>query len=241
MRNLLLVLMLLFSSVGFTANPIIAKAHKTAHQITALPIDGKGGWCSATAIGPHALLTASHCNAIATKVSVDGKPVEILSIVSDGLDHSIYLLGDGVAFTDYATVKLGNSQEQGDDIFVFGNPGSYSDMLRKGYVAGFDKDKDENDGPTLKDIVNILKGKQPDTKPPQKKHMIVLYDFNGFFGDSGAAIFDDAGNIIAVTSFITANATPPYQMKYMASYELRLTKEQLDQARTFQPPKVAKD
>jgi hypothetical protein len=236
MRKAFLLFFLLFSALSVGANPILEKAHQTTHQIAVVSLLGSGGECSATAIGPHALLTASHCNAVATHVMVDGKSTELLSIISDGLDHSIYLLGEGIQFANYATVKLNIAPTYGDDIFLFGNPGSFSDMLRKGYVSGFDKEEDDEDAPSLQDIFNILTGKKPkQDEPKAKRHIVTYYDFNGYFGDSGSGIFDKEGNVVAVTSFIVSQSHLGYGEKFMGSFELRLTREQLDQARSFAP------
>ena len=96
------ILLLTFAPVLSCAtkhNPIVAQAHKTTHHIEMETILG-GGSCSATSIGPHALLTASHCEAPSDVIAVDDVKQIIVRVIRDGRDHSIYLL-DGPAFAAY--------------------------------------------------------------------------------------------------------------------------------------------
>lgn len=231
MRKYLLVLLLLLSSFAIAGDSVLERAHRTTHQIVVHSMLGAGGNCSATAVmGPHALMTASHCTGVSPKLEVDGKSYPIVGILSDGLDHSIYIL-KGIEFKDYADIDLRNAQAQGDDIFLFGNPGGFSDLLRKGYVTGFiNADTDDQDDKLTK-ILNILEKKDQGKPKPAPHHQITFYDFNGFFGDSGSAIFDKNGKVIAVTSFIEGTSNGPYSIKMMGSFELKFTQEQLDQAR----------
>jgi hypothetical protein len=230
MQRLLLSLILFFTLPAVPANPVIAKVHKTTHQIRLSGLMGGGGQCSATAIGPHALLTAAHCHAVTDTISVDGKNKDILGIIGDGLDHDIYLLG-GDAFAAYATVSS-KKQEQGDAVFILGNPAGFSDMYRSGTISGFEKNDDDDD--MLEMLTDFLKkesGKKPEAK--RKTPRITYYDLNGFFGDSGSAIFDQDGNISAVMSFVTGGSSQGFSSKYMGSYELRFSPERLKEAREF--------
>ena len=56
--------------------------HKTTHR---LELDH--GICSATAVGRHVLLSAAHCFADTQTLKIDGVPVAVTQIVSDGSDH----------------------------------------------------------------------------------------------------------------------------------------------------------
>src|SRR5690348_5645490 len=116
--------------VSATSNPIYAFSHKTTHVIEETTIVGNA-LCSATAIGPHALLTATHCELGTDEVSVDDKdPVKIIGIVRDGMDHTIYTVD--MTFADYTTVSF-RSPEVGEDVYMFGNPKGIEDVFRKGY------------------------------------------------------------------------------------------------------------
>jgi V8-like Glu-specific endopeptidase len=230
----LLTALLCLSSLTAWANPAVTKAHKTTHKIEMPSLLGSGGSCSGTAIGPHALLTASHCVSLSAVLTVDGEDAHIAGLMSDGLDHSIYLL-EGVEFKDYAEVDLDSKLTQGDSVFVLGNPSHFKDMYRKGYVSGYDApEKAEPESDSILDMFGLAPKKK-------KKHtdndtvQLTYFDFNGFFGDSGSAIFDEQGKIVAVTSIIAGDENNGMSIKFMGAYELRLTPEQLKSAREFAP------
>jgi len=111
-------------------NPLTL-ARQTEHLLTF-----RGGTCSATAVGPHTLLSASHCFANDTLVSIDGKPTRVLWIAQDGHDHT--LVGQTIAFVHY--VHHYAVGVQGEPVFVLGNPANDRDVYRKGYVSGPSKE-----------------------------------------------------------------------------------------------------
>lgn len=230
-RAVLLFSILCVAALGqnpVTAQIAIQKAHKASHKIEMQSITGGSeGSCSGTAIGPHALLTAAHCSSASAVLTVDGKDADVMLTEGDGLDHEIYLLR-GVTFTDYTEVSDTPAQ-QGDSVFVFGNPAGFSDLFRRGVIAGYYKDDAEGFEKFLNDVLSPKKSGNESVR-------ITLYDFNGFFGDSGSAIYNTDGKIVAVTSFITGEAAEGYQLKFMGSYELRFSKETLAAARAYEPP-----
>ena len=129
--------------------------------------------CSATAIGPHAILTASHCESPTDAISIRGyedAKIHIDRIIRDDRDHSIFLLS-GVTFEHYTALDLDYKPVQGEQVFIFGNPGSLSDIYRDGSVAGttFNKDTD-----------------------------VLLVNLNGWHGDSGSGLFTASGKLIGV-------------------------------------------
>jgi hypothetical protein len=205
----------------------ITKAHNSAHRIGILAVgEGELGSCSGTAIGPHALLTATHCSSPSAVVSIDGNDADVLGTMGDGLDHTIILVS--ATFKDYVDVAARVNLDQSEEIFVFGNPGPFKDVYRKGYVAGFNKPEKPETA-----LQALTAPKQHAGNDGVK---VTFYDLNGFFGDSGSALFNLEGKIVGVTSFIVGAANEGYTMKYMGSYELRISKEQFKQAREFNPP-----
>lgn len=105
----------------------------TAHMIGIVQSDGKAGICSATAVGPSLLLTATHClgHGGVESLTIDGKPATILLVERDNADHALVRVS--AKFQHFA--KLGRPPIQGDQIHYYGNPG-VPDQYRKGYVTG---------------------------------------------------------------------------------------------------------
>lgn len=209
------------------SNTAISAAHKTTHRISAHTIT-ESVHCSGTAIGVNALLTASHCEEPTDMLTVDNEPVRVLGLIRDGNDHTIYLLD--FAFADYA--KFGKQPEVGDDIFSFGNPGKFTDLFRRGSVAGI-----ELEGNFLEDLLNGDDLPPPNT-PVTKKF---YFDFNGWPGDSGAATFNQAGEIAGVISVAELiqpkNESDPWPIfKVMGGYSFGFTPAQLAQAVNFRAP-----
>lgn len=232
------VLFLSLPGLSRNSSPVISKVHNTTHKIHSDSLPGgpsNGGSCSATAVGPHALLTATHCLTASDTIQVDDKEAIVDSIISDPVDHSIYLLS-GIEFKEYADVAEGVQLSQGEHFFMFGNPGDLTDIYREGYVAGFN-DKDGDDDSAFPDIFRFLPNifsfnrNKANDKPHRNKPHIILFDFAGFFGDSGSALFDDDGRIVAITSFVHQQASMGYHNQFMGGYELRLTHAQLEEAR----------
>jgi hypothetical protein len=208
---------------------VYATAHRTTHQIAEATIVSEPRSCSATAIAPHALLTASHCELPTNAIAVDGgnNIMEIQGVIRDGYDHTIYEVSG--TFKNYAEFSSAR-QLVGDDIFLFGNPGELSDILRKGYVAKSPVDNAST-------LQRLFMGPAADQ---------ITYDFNGFFGDSGAAIFNLQGEITGVVSQILTQVNPEQpgrvvSQNLMLGYALHFTVDQLQQAEKFVPHKVTTD
>lgn len=203
---------------------ILQAAHRTTHEIRVATLVESARKCSATAYGPHALLTASHCELPTSVIEVDGKTMLIKGVMRDGFDHTILLVdGEFKNYAEIATTPL----QTGDDIFVIGNPGMLTDVLRKGYVA-----KAPVAAPNVAAIIFF---------GPQA--LACFFDFNGFFGDSGAAVFNSNGEIAGVISQILAQQNTPGgpQMNLMSGYPLKFTPIQLAKARAFVPRASATD
>lgn len=108
-----------------------ANAHPAGIREYALRLDLAQGVCSATAVGPDLVLTATHCMEGNRIVAIDGKPAYALKRVDDGKDHSLVRVS--VKFKHWA--KLGKSPLTGDRVRWIGNPAANDDVYREGYVA----------------------------------------------------------------------------------------------------------
>lgn len=169
----------------FKPAPVVRTAleiqHAATHRIAVYDfIEGEVGHCSATAIGPHALLTAQHCFKDSNVVRLDNEKVTttIYAALLDGNDHVIYLVDR--TFTDWAGVNE-RSLIAGEPVHMWGNPGRNSDMYRDGYFDKIEKIKH--------DPLSWL------------KFMLPIYP-----GDSGSGIFDANGSVVAVISMCNTSA-----------------------------------
>ena len=197
-------------------NSVYAHAHASAHFIEFDTILAHSK-CSATAVGPHALLSATHCELGTDELELDGYTVAIGAKIRDGMDHTIFILPK-TDFAGYAVINQ-TLPEQGDDIFYFGGPDKMTDWFRRGYVVGVTKPDElfsTPDDPT-----------------------VITYDSNGYMGDSGAGIFNTRGEVESVvTSGIVfhvpdAETRPNPDMltaKFMNAVAMKFTSAQIAEA-----------
>jgi hypothetical protein len=102
----------------------------TVKDVT-LHVQVDGVSCGATVIGPHAVLSAAHCFSWPYTLRIGYQPVSVKRVMLDGNDHIILI----VDRTFRRWVWLGTA-EQGDPVYIIGNPGDWSEQYRHGYVAG---------------------------------------------------------------------------------------------------------
>jgi hypothetical protein len=218
-KALISTALLLVSAVPLPAhNDVLTRAHKTTHQIELVTV-GEDVSCSATAIGPHALLTASHCELPTDEMEIDGEDAKILALSRDKFDHTIYLTD--VSFKDYATFSK-DPLEVGDNVFIIGNPGELTDIYRQGYLAGV-----RHSNP----FMLALGVEEPD---------VFLFDLNGWEGDSGSGIFNEKGELVGVVSVMAIqhlgsedSKKSSVFMKFMGSWGLKFTEKQIEDAKSF--------
>lgn len=204
--RLLSVLLLLISFAPAwghapVVSPAVVPAHKAEHWIVTEDDQDAGG-CTATAIAPHALLTAEHCDlkpfdedglprdGSPVKLFVDrtGKPnyfewtpYQIVGKLYDGSDHMI-LLVSGPAFKNIMPYGAPMAPYQGEHILWWGNPAGIRDQLREGYIMGSQQD-------------------QP--VPFQKQgQQMWMADAPAIPGDSGSAIIDATdGHLVGIVTY----------------------------------------
>jgi hypothetical protein len=133
----------------------------------------EGASCSSTAIGPHALLTASHCELATPTVNIDGHNYQITEILRDGDDHSIFII-PGITFPDFLPVDERPIVE-GEDLHGWGWPRDNKDPLYRVGVGG----------PNLSSEFDV--------------NAYGIY-YPAFHGDSGSAVISAEGKIVGVVS-----------------------------------------
>lgn len=170
-----------FARYTTSAKPVesrspVEQQHAATHKIGIRDVTDPTmhGHCSATAVGPHSLLTAQHCFTDSNVLYVDNNPdpAHIVLALIDGNDHVIYVVDRD--FADWVPVTQ-RPLVVGEHVHLWGAPGKSDDVYRIGY---FDKlDPVEDVAATLQIFVLPI-----------------------FAGDSGAGVFDEQGNVVAVTS-----------------------------------------
>lgn len=160
-----------------------------------------GGHCSATAVGPSTILTATHCLIGQHHIWLDGKAEKVIAIVNDGHDHSLVTVKD--TFTHVA--KLAHKMPNvGSEIQYIGNPDVLVQLYRKGTYLG----EQYQDG----------------------IHWQVL-DISGYMGDSGSGVFDEDGRLIGVVSVRMRLSNPDEDggapACFMGMFPLAFTPQQL--------------
>jgi hypothetical protein len=178
--------------------------HDAMHWIVMVTPDQKAG-CTANVIGPHALLTAQHCDLAGATVRLDGSKEDhqIVEKEYDGHDHMI-LIVDGVYFDDKIDYHP-HQVTQGQQVYFWGNPQGIHDQYREGIATGmvaFDGDELVHDGTPVQLFMM-------DTQP----------------GDSGSAIFNTDGDLVGIVTYGV------FDGMFAGSYSLNFSKQQIQRAR----------
>jgi|SRR5271154_2353456 len=157
---------------------------KTSHMITMLNEDGmRLGVCTATAVGPHAFMTAEHCNSDgdAKYVTFDLalEKHRIYAVTFDNRDHMIALVG-GAAFRNYLPIVQGTPR-LGETVTIYGDGRmEYPPVPKYGktFDCGDFSDIDNDAGETC-------------------------YSTQVIPGDSGSAVYNTKGEIIGLVTYQT--------------------------------------
>ncbi len=141
---------------------------------------GPNAHCSATAVAPHALLTAAHCVTNSNLVYLDKEktPTVIVAELPDGADHIIYIVQR--TFTDFVPV-VERPLVKEEAVHFWGNPGHSRDVYRAGFFKDMLYDADFK--------YNF-------------QHLILAT----FGGDSGSGVMDAEGNVVAVISLANTSS-----------------------------------
>jgi len=194
---------------------------RTSHMLSfAMKDNTQVDICTGTVIGPHAVMTADHCdsNDQFPKVFLDysTRPYEILRAEHDDRDHAIYFL-DGPAFTEIEPYNV-RSPQYGEAVYIYGfGHGQYPAMPKHGVVI---REYDPSE-------INRAQGFVYETMPVIP-------------GDSGSAVYGADGAILGLLTYQIVDGII-FKKEESASFQLAFTPEQIvvAQSATFEkkPPK----
>jgi len=179
------LLLLLLAASGEAHSPAVPEWEWPAQpEQVELHLAFNDGVCSGTAIGPHAILTAAHCFEKGTEIlGVNAYPAhEVGKRIADNNEHVIFFVN--VTFARWAELRAGARMIAGQRVRMIGHPkGVLWSIHREGVVGG---------DVVFDDCTTFI--------PGRKQCVVTLFDMNTAKGDSGAAIFDEAGRIVGVNT-----------------------------------------
>lgn len=192
----------------------ITAEQRYSHLITMLSKDGEDvARCTATAIGPHAILTALHCNPRVSfgTIMLDLSPYEytVIAFSTDGHEHLIMLL-DGPAFTYYAKVNTA-VPVPGEKVEFFGFP--------------------KADYPSHHLVGKALSCDNEDYSDLDRDMKASCFDIYAIEGDSGSAVWDTKHRIVSVLSYSDPDDN------HAIGFPLFFSQQAYDMAYTFDPSK----
>jgi len=190
--------------------------HKTRSASVVLTYTGESSAsCGGTAIGPHAVLAAFHCQDDGHElVKVDNWPVRVRLRMLDDQDHAIYLV-DGPRFSRWAEVTI-RPLRYGETVHSWGSPDMFYFLFRDGTYAG-----------------EHVVSEWSDAFYPAAR--LQLFNYQSGPGDSGAGIFDSRGRVVAVESAFYHRGG----LALVIAFPLGFTPWQLETARNFEPRQSA--
>ncbi len=204
-------------------HPAKSEQSKAAHRIEFLipeaaaneeqlfPSAAGKGACSSSAIGPHALLTAQHCDVGEEYLTVDLDlaPRKIVGRITDGEDHIIFLV-DGPKFKNTIAAEYDPDTYTvptvGEKVFLFGDGGAmFPPQYRTGYYTGS----------------TTIEGADASKDP-----VVMLFDLNIIPGDSGSAVYGSNGKLVTLVTY-------GIDGKFCGAYRMMFTAAQVAQAEAF--------
>jgi uncharacterized protein Usg len=166
-----------------------------------------GATCSGTIVAPSAILSAAHCfreevDPILEMFGLAAPPKPLpTEMTVDG--YKVYIETITFDEADHALVRV---------IFVFKD---YATLTHQLPAVG---DKVHYWGNASK-----LNNTYREGYVTSYLHGDMLMDLNGFFGDSGAGIFDESGKVVGVVSYLNYSRHDGLGFKLMGAYPLEFT------------------
>lgn len=167
------------------------------------------GLCTGTAIGPHAIMSASHCDedgsVVSLSVDLTIEKHKVLRRISDGRDHIIWLI-DGSPLKNIEPVMQATAKI-GDVVTIYGSGGgAYPPDAKYGRTISCEDPSDADAAAELR-----------------------CYSIPAIPGDSGSAIYNASGEIVGLVTYSDGMQKPAGT----AAFTLNFTPQQLAAAQTF--------
>lgn len=160
----------------------------------------EGGWCTATAIAPHVLLTAEHCDSPNGELTVDSETTTqpITKRIKDNQDHLLLVIPNE-NFKNYITYDPTTYKvaKQTEHVYFWGNPQGSRDQYREGYMMGTVDTPDFDDDKPIHGTAYVFQM----TDAP---------------GDSGAAVYAEDGRLVTVVTGGNGVTTIGFALKFTA-------------------------
>ena len=207
----------------FNLNHTPTPQERSAHQVV-FYYGGEHALCTATAIAPHALMTAGHCisdaedqDSISFMVDHVMMRYSISKVLTDHRDHVI-LLVNGPAFTHIAP-------------YVTRAPKMDEVTYLYGYGAGV--------YPALKKVGSVI----DEYDPSEVDASAGMFYMNTQIipGDSGAVIYGLDGKMLGLITYLVPGDFDNKGLFETADFQLNFTAAQISEALTFAPKEPVKE
>ena len=194
----------------FVPNHSASLQTRSSHRLSILKSEIPLGKCTGTAIGPHAILTAAHCNeGDAIQVDQTLTIYKIKKVIRDGRDHVIFLL-DGPAFYDVQPYET-RYPVVGERVHAYGfGGGHYPSEYKTGKVL------DEYDPSEVDDAAGFY-----------------YFTVPAIPGDSGSAVYGSDGRMVGLVTYSHKDKPGLFSRSHMAGFALNFTSKQIKQAQEF--------
>lgn len=206
--SFLALFLLVAGAVSARNEKIPTPQARSSHMLTFLDKGQRDSICTGTAIGPHAILTAEHCNPHdqdeAVEIDFSPNKYRILAACHDGRDHVIYLL-DGPAFLDI-DAAISRTPVAGE----------------KTYFYGFGRQK----YPAVRKNGRVVNSYDP--SEVDRSSGLHYFTNNAIPGDSGSAIYGSDGAILGLVTWSLDRSDSS-----MGGYELAFSQADIAVAKSF--------
>lgn len=189
--------------------PTMLSERLASHYVVMMEGYRREGLCTGTAIGPHAILSAKHCDddgdvkSITIDLAVEKH--NIVRRIEDGRDHIIWLVSGTPLRNIVSVAQKGPGNHEAVSFYGVGG-GAYPPVPKYGYTMPCNDPSDADEDAGMK-----------------------CFETNGIPGDSGSAIYNTSGDIVGILTYRDGDTKPESNIGFVPNF----TAEQLQDAATF--------